>query len=82
MKMDWNVSVSWTVGGDFVVYDEDEDSPVITVTFHDVGVRRAMLNKEDRKEIAGALAQSIVDASHPFELPPEHPAPDHDPAEE
>ncbi|GEM_PF-5188104 len=58
----------WTIGGDFRLVDPgDENAPVVSITFHDIGIRSAMLDKEARKTFCAALSTLMIEMPHPYE---------------
>lgn len=62
-------TASWTIGGDFVIGDaDDEGAPLVTVTISDDGFRE--FARREKKTFANDLAQAMRWAEHPFESVP------------
>lgn len=58
----------WTIGGDFILADpDDEDAPLVTVTFHYRLIREAMTDKSARGTFIASLAKLMREVPHPFD---------------
>ncbi len=62
-----NLTAFWTIGGDFVIGDaEDEDAPLIKVEFVDSHFRTAALASRDT--VAGLISTAMRQTPHPHNL--------------
>lgn len=57
------LSASWTIGGDFIVSDEDEDAPVATLTLYEPFKSLAI---DDAQGIAEAILEAVKQTPHPY----------------
>lgn len=60
-----NARAYWTIGGDFVIADaDDDDAPLITVSIHEKQLRE--LARTSPASFANLLVGSMNSTPHPF----------------
>jgi hypothetical protein len=58
-----NIQAHWTIGGDFIISDADEDAPLVEVKLHEPMRSQAI---DDVDSIAKAIAAAMIQTPHPY----------------
>ena len=59
-----NIQAHWTIGGDFIITDaDDEDAPLVEVKLHEPMRSQAI---DDVDSIAKAIAAAMIQTPHPY----------------
>jgi hypothetical protein len=56
---------TWTIGGDFIVYDDD-DSPIVQLKLQEP-LRSHVIDLEGRVELANAISDALKTTPHPYD---------------